>query len=504
MNVIKTGCLACDKMAKFVIAGKADCAEYSRAEMLGDFLQCNLPDFKVHKLPKDASEWSVWLKEICGARGWQFDGPCIVWRELIDRGGKGLLLGGSREFEEYAHHYYNVSPLTSTEEEREIALENTASLQLHAQRSSSPEGASPTVVCITSASSVLAYHVTSLLCTSHVYSRRGGMELRLLCEDPVEEEIARGGAMEVQDLALSHVLSVHVCSDVQEAFEGAHVIFVLDHVRCPAESCSEEMEERSEGKGQENLEGKGQEGRTDEKMKLLQKSGEVFKVYKDVLSSLKDKPRKVIVTGPFAALGVSLISPAVDMCVAPAVLTCQQAASIIAERLSINPSHVRGVAVWGGTRGRETVLDLSSVVVHSYKRSAITGPEWFSRPLRECVFEGEWLNAELPQLVEQRSVGEGDTCVPPPLAEGVALVTFVECWEAGSSDHTFSVALCLNDVGDFPSIVAISLPCCLKDGKLELNLKRYQALDETVKERLEHSIERIKREVDSFISNSST
>ena len=256
------------------------------------------------------------------------------------------------------------------------------------------------------------------------------------------------------------------------------------------------MEERSEGRGQE--------GTTDEEMKLLQKSGEVFKSYKDVLSSLKDKPRKVIVSGPFAALDVSIISPAVDMCVTPAVLTCQQAASIIVERLSINPSHVRGMAVWGGTRGREAVLDLSSVVVHSYKRSAITGPEWFSGPLRECVFEGEWLNTELPKLVEQRSVGEGDTCVSPPLAEGVALVTFVECWEAGSSDHTFSVALCLNDVGDFPSNMAISVPCCLKDGKLELNLKRYKALDETVKERLEHSIERIKREVDSFISNSST
>ena len=103
-------------------------------------------------------------------------------------------------------------------------------------------------------------------------------------------------------------------------------------------------------------------------------------------------------------------------------------------------------------------------------------------------------------------MGKGDTCASPPLAEGVALVTFVECWEAGSSDHTFSVALCLNDVGDFPSNVAISVPCDLKDGKLELNLKRYQALDENVKERLamEHSIEWIKREVDSFISNSST
>lgn len=37
-------------MAKFVVAGRAGCPSYARAEMLADKLATNLPDFKVHKV----------------------------------------------------------------------------------------------------------------------------------------------------------------------------------------------------------------------------------------------------------------------------------------------------------------------------------------------------------------------------------------------------------------------------------------------------------------------
>ncbi len=37
-------------MAKFVIAGRADCPGVARAEILADTLQGMLPDMKVHKV----------------------------------------------------------------------------------------------------------------------------------------------------------------------------------------------------------------------------------------------------------------------------------------------------------------------------------------------------------------------------------------------------------------------------------------------------------------------
>jgi hypothetical protein len=49
-----------------------------------------------------------WLGQLCTSNGWS---PCrspIVWRELIDRGGKGTLIGGASEFQEYVASYYGI------------------------------------------------------------------------------------------------------------------------------------------------------------------------------------------------------------------------------------------------------------------------------------------------------------------------------------------------------------------------------------------------------------
>ena len=37
-------------MAKFVVAGRADCPHFARAEALADNAAAKLPDFKVHKV----------------------------------------------------------------------------------------------------------------------------------------------------------------------------------------------------------------------------------------------------------------------------------------------------------------------------------------------------------------------------------------------------------------------------------------------------------------------
>lgn len=37
-------------MAKFVVAGRAGCPSYARAEMLADTLASKLPDFRVNKV----------------------------------------------------------------------------------------------------------------------------------------------------------------------------------------------------------------------------------------------------------------------------------------------------------------------------------------------------------------------------------------------------------------------------------------------------------------------
>lgn len=46
-------------MAKFVIAGKSNCPYYAKAELLGDALVKNLPNFEIYKKVVDPNDWSV-------------------------------------------------------------------------------------------------------------------------------------------------------------------------------------------------------------------------------------------------------------------------------------------------------------------------------------------------------------------------------------------------------------------------------------------------------------
>ena len=61
------------------------------------------------------------MREECDKRGWEgHSGEVMVWRELVKRGGRGVYVGGVKELQEYASHYYNITPSTSTETEGSI------------------------------------------------------------------------------------------------------------------------------------------------------------------------------------------------------------------------------------------------------------------------------------------------------------------------------------------------------------------------------------------------
>lgn len=47
----------CAGVAMFT--GKANCPYYAKAELLADYLQTNLPDFRVHKITQHPDKWEV-------------------------------------------------------------------------------------------------------------------------------------------------------------------------------------------------------------------------------------------------------------------------------------------------------------------------------------------------------------------------------------------------------------------------------------------------------------
>ncbi|KAG7264748.1 hypothetical protein CRUP_009070, partial [Coryphaenoides rupestris] len=83
-----------------------------RAEHLAERLRAALPDFRVRRLLLQPDEWK------------HSGGSPLVWRELVGRGGRGLLLGGLDDFLQHCQEYYGVVSDMSSEMALKIAAEN--------------------------------------------------------------------------------------------------------------------------------------------------------------------------------------------------------------------------------------------------------------------------------------------------------------------------------------------------------------------------------------------
>ena len=143
------------------------------------------------------------MLEQCQEKGWTHPPTSspLIWRELIDRGGKGSYVGGLAEFEEYSYHYYQVSPPIAADDTlaTAISVENADTLQTLIIEAQQLQREPPVHVCITSASSALSYHLSSLLLTRAVFKDRDVIHLY---DHPDNISVLEGVIME-PDLALT-------------------------------------------------------------------------------------------------------------------------------------------------------------------------------------------------------------------------------------------------------------------------------------------------------------
>uniref|UniRef100_A0A8V5G5W1 Uncharacterized protein n=1 Tax=Melopsittacus undulatus TaxID=13146 RepID=A0A8V5G5W1_MELUD len=195
-------------MAKVVVAGKANCPYYAKAELLADYLQANLPNFRVHKITQHPDKWEQWLHDICEMNGWKHRCSPIIWRELLDRGGKGLLLGGLNDFLEYAQHYYGITSRMSSEEMLSIAEENLQEyIEVEKEEEEIKNLIKPLQIWITGASTPICYHLIPLLANGEVFGMTTEISIHLLDTDQFKEALC-GIVMEAEDMALPLLRSI--------------------------------------------------------------------------------------------------------------------------------------------------------------------------------------------------------------------------------------------------------------------------------------------------------
>ena len=161
----------------------------------------------------------------------------------MDRGGKGLYLGGLAEFERYALHYHNIAPSTSRELEEAIARENMDTLiSLKLERENAPK-VNPLRVCVTNASSPVAYHLLQQIVGGALFEDKEHVAIHLYDCNGENTDQLEGVAMELVDLASPMLYEVRVCGSVKEAMDSVSVAFVLDYPYQAEESREEGAED---------------------------------------------------------------------------------------------------------------------------------------------------------------------------------------------------------------------------------------------------------------------
>ncbi|XP_075464642.1 putative malate dehydrogenase 1B isoform X1 [Ascaphus truei] len=426
-------------MAKFVLAGRADCLYYAKAELLADYLQKNLPHFRVHKITQNPDDWEQWLMELCEKNGWKHKRSPIIWRELLDRGGKGLLLGGFNDFMEHAQQYYNFTLDMMTGLMKDIAVENIKTcIEVQKEEEELQSLFNPMHVWVTSASAPTCYSLIPMLANGEIFGLSKEIWLHLLdsshCKDTLQALV-----MEAEDLAfpLLRKITMHTLSD--DTFLQADFVIVLDDA-FPMNDKSPET--------------------------YIKEFPDQYIQYGTLIDQNANKGVKVVVAGSsyvnLKALVIMSHAPSIDQHNVVALPTQLEfeAKAQIATKLNVKAAEVKDVIVWGNISGIKH-LDLHQAKIYNYD-SAVWGPPHFSRSLLNVIYDSNWVKKDLTEWSgrwQHRSGMSAAHCVAKVLS----------CWQEDSTTEEI-VSLGVISEGQFklPEGIVYSLPVQFQNGKWQV------------------------------------
>ncbi|XP_041821734.1 putative malate dehydrogenase 1B [Chelmon rostratus] len=437
-------------MAKFVLAGKTDCPLYAKAELLADCLQRCLPNFRIHKISVHPDEWREWLEATCKGNGWKHEQSPLVWRELVAQGGKGMLIGGFNEFLEHCQDYYSITSDMPTEIMLSVAAENLETkLNLIVEEQHRVGLIKPLHIWISGALSPVCYFLIPNLLSAVVFPHVSAISLHLLDLEGNKEGLQRL-RMNTEDLALSLLHQVTIHTDLEQAFQEADVILLLD------EGWSDDSDS-----GNKN----------EEEKKRINRISDRCKEYGQLIDMRANKEVKVIVSGDsFVNLRCSLLldnacSINSHQFVAVATQLENEARAIIAKKLKVKSSDITNVIVWGNISG-SFYIDLQRAKVFNYD-GAIKGPAFFSQPVQKILYESKWLETDFQDLVCcQRAAVASKTCRAAAMSAANGILAVLKAWNGiCGSNEVFSMGVLCSGYFNVPDGIVLSVPVTFRDGK---------------------------------------
>ncbi|KAM6269139.1 putative malate dehydrogenase 1B isoform 2-T2 [Porphyrio hochstetteri] len=431
-------------MAKLVLAGKANCPYYAKAELLADYLQTNLPDFRVHKITQHPDKWEQWLHDICEMNGWDHRQSPIIWRELLDRGGKGLLLGGIDDFLEYAEHYYGITSMMLSEEMLGIAEENVkAHIEIEKEEEEIRSHIKPLQIWITSASVPICYQLIPLLANGEVFGMTTEISIHLLDTDKFKEVLC-GIVMEAEDMAFPLLRSISEHTELDEAFIQADIVIVLDDVLLNHEVQSLEND--------------------------IREVSEICQAYAPLIEKNAKRGVRVISSGRtfvnLKAMMIMTYGPSIKPENVIAVATSWESAAkaMLAKKLNMNAAGVKDVIVWGNITGCN-YIDLSHAKLCGYN-CAVWSPATFPHPLLNKIYDSEWIHSEF--LSAQSSLSSR-VCHSMGMLPAHAVANVLKYWYHGSPPgEIVSVGILTKGQFRIPEGIVFSMPVRFQNGNWEV------------------------------------
>lgn len=380
ITIILLHCQLSVKMAKFVVAGKSGCPFFARAELLADELELKLPNFNIHKIILNPSEWDKWVSATCTEKGWTYSGKSpIIWRELINRGGKGTLLGSCNEFLEYAKGYYGITSDKSSQDLLSIAKENEETLEAnYEEERQRKEAIKPFQISVIGSESPLAYHVLPLIIKEDIFEKTQELSISLhydISSDKNEKSaevrtLIDGLVMEIQDCAQSELRYVFSTTDLKLC-EKSNIIILL--------SLTKEFDK------------------------------EFVSYLKNIAVKLKkviNEETKIVFVGEHPIICCNIIHYFLNGIPRKNLMAMTRyeenlGKAAISRILEINTAGIQNLILWGSSK--EFIVDYSCAKAYAYN-GAIWAPhiETFSHSIKEIVYDKKFLDKDLPQMVNNK------------------------------------------------------------------------------------------------------
>lgn len=435
-------------MAKFVIAGESHCPYFARAELVADTLARNLPDFKVHKIMKDSDEWKDWLKQVCSNNNWKHTKSPIIWRELVNRGGKGMLIGDVNDFLEYTKGYYGLSTELTSEDLRKISAENTDTYNtIQKELKDEQENIKPFIITITNPECKVLDFLLPEILNGNTFGKSNEIEIRLFTEQISEKLL--GLKMEIEDLASPNLRYLKISRNASDAFTNADYVILFDELQ-----------------------------------KENEESNTYINPYITLAKQIDQYAKRTckILISPLECRSetyglVNIFSKYLDRIDSRTNLIgnsmCEEmiAKSILAQRLNVNPAYVKDVILVGQSINDTYYVDISKAKVTNYDGAvwARKGTHWLS--LVNMIADKDWIHKDFLASLHQR-----ENLINEKLQrDGIytfaqSVLKLLKLWNGEKSDDClYSVIANVNGHYSIEKNIYMSLPVKFEGGEFEIS-----------------------------------